>query len=99
MLQDLAVAAALGIESVERNGRLYVAGLSMFSAEISRQVLAAHPDLYEPNTRDWPTLAIRDGRLNLESINRAPLGVGFNLDAEQFSSLDDYRRRRGPELR
>jgi hypothetical protein len=43
LLQDLAVQASLGIESVERNGHHYFAGLSMFGPEAQREVLRAHP--------------------------------------------------------
>jgi hypothetical protein len=94
LLQDLAVAAALGIESVERNGHHYFAGLSMFPEEVGRQVLAAHPDLYEPSPQGWPTPVIRSGRMILKSVNKAPLGVGFELDLSPFESVNQYRRRR-----
>jgi hypothetical protein len=92
LLQDLAVAAALGIESVERNGHHYFAGLSMFPPEVGRQVLTAHRDLYETSPNGWPTLTIRNGRLNLQSINQAPLGVGFELDLSPFATVEEYRQ-------
>jgi hypothetical protein len=85
LLQDLAVCAALGIESVERNGHHYFAGLSMFPQAIQRQVLDAHSDLYEPSRDGWPTLRIRDGMLSVASLNASPLGVGFVLDSEQLA--------------
>ena len=80
LLQDLAVMAALGIRSVERNGHHYHAGLSQFPPAMQRQVLAQHPDLYQPGSRGWPTLRIADGKIELDTINRAPLGVGFEVD-------------------
>ncbi len=83
LLQDLAVMAALGIESVERNGHHYCAGLSLFPARIQRQVLAAHPDVYQPSEAGWPTVAIDQGRINVSSLNRAPFGVGFELAVEE----------------
>lgn len=81
LLQDMAVQAALGIESVERNGHHYFAGLSAFPQAVQKQVREGHPDLYETAPPPgWPTLAIRDGRLNLGSVNAAPFGCHFDLD-------------------
>ena len=82
LLQDLAVAAALGIESVERNGHHYFAGLSMFPKNVQRTVLGAHGDLYAETSRGWPAVAIRDGMLAIESLNRAPFGTGFEMDLD-----------------
>ncbi len=88
LLQDLAVCAALGIESVERNGHHYFAGLSMFPPGVQRQVAEAHPDLYRASRDGWPTLTLRDGTLRLGSVNAAALGVGPAIDVEQFAPLD-----------
>jgi len=79
LLQDLAVMAALGIESVERNGHHYVAGLSAYSAELQQQVLTTHPDLYHGTEKGWPSLTIQQGRISLDSINRAPFGYDFEM--------------------
>ena len=75
--QDLAVMAALGIESVERNGHHYFAGLSMFDEATQKAVLAAHPDLYYATAEGWPTLTITDGMVALGTINAAPFGTPF----------------------
>jgi hypothetical protein len=80
VLQDLAVQAALGNESVERNGHHYVAGLSAFPPAIGEAMLAAHGDLYGRSPAGWPTLRIVRGRIELGSVNAAPLGVGPLLD-------------------
>ncbi|WP_309721402.1 hypothetical protein [Armatimonas sp.] len=61
--QDLAVMAALGIESVERNGHHYFAGLSMFDKATQDAALAAHPTLYHRSPAGWPTLTITDGKI------------------------------------
>ena len=87
LLQDLAVAAALDIDSVERNGHHYFAGLSQFPATVQQQILACHDDLYQDSQAGWPTLNIQQGSLDLTSINQAPLGMGFVLDVEQFSPV------------
>lgn len=91
LLQDLSVAAALGVASIERNGHHYFAGLSAFPAEVQQQTLQSHGDLYRNSNAGWPTLNIRDGQLDLSSVNAAPLGVGFDLDVEQFTSLRTWQ--------
>ncbi len=90
--QDLAVAATLGVTSVERNGHHYFAGLSAFPVQVQRQVLDAHADLFRRADSGWPTLNIRDGRVSLESVLSAPFGVGFEIDVEQFTPSDEWRR-------
>lgn len=93
VLQDLAVMATLGIESVERNGHHYFAGLSMFPADIQEKILKHHPDLYRKSAAGWPTLNVRDGEVHLDSLNRAALGVGFSVDVEQFTPIDQFRAK------
>ena len=91
LLQDLAVAGSLGIRSVERNGHHYFAGLSAFPDSIGDRMLECHGDLYHRSRDGWPTLSIRRGRLSLASLQRAPLGVGFELDVERFVGLESWR--------
>jgi hypothetical protein len=91
LLQDLAVCAALGIRSVERNGHHYFAGLSMFPRDVQEQFQAAHGDLYHASLRGWPTLAIREGLLFLQSVNAAPFGVAPLVDVGQFTPLALWR--------
>jgi len=87
LLQDLAAMAALGIESVERNGHHYHAGLSQFPGTVQKQVLTHHSDLYMPSLSGWPTLRIENGRLDLSSINAAPFGAAFELALDQFQKI------------
>ncbi len=93
LLQDLAVASSLGVSSIERNGHHYFAGLSAFPGPVGEQVLEAHGDLYHRSRNGWPTLTVRDGRVSLASLRRAPLGVGFELDVERFTPSADWRSR------
>ena len=88
--QDLAVCAALGIESVERNGHHYHPGLSQLPGAMQTAALEHHPDLYHTSPDNWPTLTIQDGRLNATSINQAPFGVGFALDLTDLTSVPDW---------
>ena len=92
LLQDLAVCASLGIDSVERNGHHYFAGLSMFPREVQEAMLAAHGDLYHPSQHGWPTLTVRDGWLDLSSVLAAPFGVAPLVPVEQFTPLDAWRQ-------
>jgi hypothetical protein len=80
LLQDLAAQAALGVESVERNGHHYFAGLSMWPKSVQTQVLRHHPDLYRETERGWPAVRIEDGTISVASVAAAPFGVGFEVD-------------------
>lgn len=79
-LQDLAVQAALGITSVERNGHHYFAGLSAWPSTVQDLVLQHHGDLYVRSGRGWPTMLVRDGEISVESVSHAPFGEGFDFD-------------------
>ena len=65
--QDLALAALLGIEHVERNGHHYVDGMAGAPEGEQRDFLAAQPDLYE-RSRGAVRLAIRQGMVSLGSL-------------------------------
>lgn len=88
LLQDLAVMASLGIESVERNGHHYHAGLSQFPAEIQRQTLRDHPDLYQLSPAGWPTLRIDSGRVRVDSVVAAPFGMQSQPELELFEVVE-----------
>jgi hypothetical protein len=92
LLQDLTVCAALGIQSIERNGHHYFAGLSMFPPHVQEQVLQHHGDLYHRSRDGWPTLNIRNGEVDVGSLMRAPFGVGFEVPVERFLTPDQWRR-------
>lgn len=84
LLQDLAVMAALGIESVERNGHHYHAGLSQLPRDVQRLVLRHHGDLYHTSPGGWPALTLEEGAVRLGSVNEAPFGVGFEVPLDAF---------------
>jgi L-alanine-DL-glutamate epimerase-like enolase superfamily enzyme len=90
LLQDLAVCAALGIESVERNGHHYHPGLSQLPKSMQDATLQHHPDLYHAGPDGWPTLDIHNGRVSLDTINLAPFGVGFEIDYTDLTSATDW---------
>lgn len=91
VIQDLAVMATLGIESVERNGHHYFSGLSMFPQEIQKGILTNHGDLYRQSSKGWPALDIQDGVVRMTSVNESPFGLGFSLDPAQFTPVDGFR--------
>lgn len=65
--QDSALAALLGLGHAERNGHHYVGGFGDAPTDEAAAFQAAHPDLYAPSDHG-PRLAIRDGRLALDSL-------------------------------
>ncbi len=81
--QDLAVAALLGLEHVERNGHHYVKGFGGVCTREPEDFLEGHPGLY---TRLGHTVCLRihKGRLDLRSLG----GPGFACNAlPDFDSM------------
>ena len=90
MIQDLTVAANLGIAHAERNGHHYFAGLSMYPQRVQGQVLACHGTFYRRHEERYPALDVRQGRVDVSSIVNAPFGYDFELDTTQFTPLDEW---------
>ena len=78
--QDLVVQAALGIESVERNGHHYFKGLAQFGPELQKATRTAFPSLYIEDDNGYTRLDVTDGSLDLSSLNEQAFGV----NTEQF---------------
>lgn len=95
LLQDLAVVAALGIPHVERNGHHYFRGLSMHAPELQDALLTRHAGLYERHPRGFAALSVRQGHLDLRSINSAPFGCCLELDTSGFTPLNDWIKSGG----
>ncbi len=90
LLQDLAVAACLGVGHTERNGHHYFTGLSMYPHDVQSKVLQHHGTLYRLHEAGFPTLNVQGGRLNIASVVDAPFGYGFDLDTTRFTPLEDW---------
>lgn len=80
LLQDLAVQAILGNESVERNGHHYFRGLAMLPHRLQQRVVEAHPDLYRWHAQGFAQLRIEDGSISTESVLKAPFGYSLTFD-------------------
>ena len=91
LLQDLAVAASLGITHLERNGHHYFRGLSMYDDALQQQVLNHHPDLYRRHADGFAAVSLTDGRLDVNSVVDAPFGAGFELDPSAFTPLAEWQ--------
>lgn len=88
LLQDLAVQAALGNASVERNGHHYFAGLSFWPAAWQAAMRNLHPDLYRGD-HGHVRLDVRAGRLRLGTVNAAPFGTEFLPESGDSSGLTE----------
>ena len=88
LFQDLAMMAALGIEHVERNGHHYFKGLSAWPEPAQSSMLETHGDLYRTHPEGYPTLWIKDGMLDLTSMNASPFGPRELLDLSSLVSID-----------
>lgn len=82
--QDLAMAALLGLDHIERNGHHYVKGFSGVSAVEQDRFLEAHPGLYRRVGREV-CLEICEGSLDLKSLS----GTGFGTPVlPDFNSME-----------
>ena len=90
VVQDLMVAAVLGIKHVERNGHHYFKGLSMMPESIQSQMLESHGDIYRKHEEGFPALDVLDGKLSVDSLLKAPFGVGPLIDVSEFVRLEDW---------
>jgi len=72
--QDLALVALLGLPHVERNGHHFVDGFAGRPKAEAVRFMEAHPDLYA-DTPHGPRLAIRDGMLEIGSLDVPGLGA------------------------
>jgi hypothetical protein len=79
LLQDLAVQAVLGNQSVERNGHHYFCGLKVFPRAWWEPLARAHSDLYTSDTDGWPRVDVKDGKMAIGTVNSAPFGCNFEL--------------------
>lgn len=90
LLQDLAVAALLGITHIERNGHHYFKGLTMYPLEIQQQICRTHSDVYTTDSQVGVTLRVEEGQLNIGSVNESPFGYGFDFEPAIFGQLDAW---------
>jgi hypothetical protein len=88
--QDLTQLAALGIPHAERNGHHYVRGLDHLSPAERRSCAQVHGTLYAP-LGDSLALAIRQGRIDLSSLQCPGLGVGVEVDAASMVPLEEWK--------
>ena len=84
--QDLALAALLGLAHVERNGHHFVDGFSGRPRAEAERFRAAHPDLYAETPRG-PRLAIRDGALEIGSLDTPGLGATAEPDHAAMDAM------------
>lgn len=83
--QDLTHLAALGVTHAERNGHHYVRGLDHLSENERAACLEGHAALYGPDG-----LRIRDGRIDLSSLQVPGLGVGVPTDTGAMVPLERW---------
>ncbi|WP_417850531.1 hypothetical protein [Thalassoglobus sp.] len=87
LLQDLTMAACLGIEHVERNGHHYFAGLSIFPRQLQEQSLRNHPDLFHQMESGLIAVHPQSGHLEIDSLLKSPFGM---LEHPDLSLLTEW---------
>lgn len=84
--QDLALVALLGLSHVERNGHHFVDGFNGRPKTEAVRFMEAHPDLYADTPRG-PRLAIRNGVLDLGSLETPGLGASVEPDYAAMAAM------------
>ena len=74
--QDLALATLIGAMHVERNGHHYVDGMTGAPRHEEDKFLARHSDIYRRAANGRVRVTIRDGAIQLGSLDVPGLGVG-----------------------
>lgn len=87
--QDLAQLAALGVTHAERNGHHYVRGLDHLSPTERQACARVHARLYTA-LGDSLALDIRQGRIDLSSLQCPGLGVGMEMDTASMIPLEEW---------
>lgn len=89
--QDFAVAAALGLEHVERNGHHYFRGLDHLPRGEAEDALRVHSDLYTAKG-NLIHLHIQRGAVQLGSLQRNGLGYDIPIRFEERMPLDTWQK-------
>jgi len=84
--QDLALISLLGLPHVERNGHHFVDGFNGRPKAEAYRFLEAHPGLYADTPRG-PRLAIREGMLDLSSLETPGLGATLEPDYAMMDAM------------
>ena len=84
--QDLALISLLGLPHVERNGHHFVDGFNGRPKAEAYRFLEAHPGLYADTPRG-PRLAIREGMLDLSSLETPGLGATLEPDYTMMDAM------------
>ena len=84
--QDLALVSLLGLPHVERNGHHFVDGFSGRPKAEAYRFLEAHPTLYA-DTPQGPRLALREGMLDLASLDTPGLGATLEPDTGAMAPM------------
>lgn len=92
--QDLAVAAALGLTHIERNGHHYWGAAAHLTPDVDSALAAAHPDLFARVDAGPARLVITDGEVQLGSVVAAPFGLAPELDVSALEALTVESARR-----
>jgi hypothetical protein len=86
---DLCLAAALGIEHVERNGHHYHPGLTYLPEQERREALRCHGDLYaEQHGRIAPHIV--DGRFQIASLQCPGFGFAALPQLDEWQSAEEF---------
>ncbi len=85
--QDFAVIAALGLDNAERNGHHFFYGLQHLTESEKASAATHHPGLYRSSEGEM-FLDVKDGKVDVSSLQVPGLGVMAEPDWESMKSLE-----------
>ncbi len=89
LVQDLAVAAALGIEHVERNGHHFFQGMRHVAPQDADAALERHGRLFE-RRGEIRTVCIRNGQMDARGLTGPGLGDAVIPNVATWSGWEDF---------
>jgi hypothetical protein len=87
---DLCAVASLGITHLERNGHHYFPGLRHLPRSDFQNAIEHHPNLYRVDGEE-AFLNVRNGRLEIASLQCPGFGLGIDLDMDAFTPAEEWK--------
>jgi hypothetical protein len=85
LFQDCAVAAALGVKHLERNGHHYFRGLQAWPMDVQSSLLQEHPDFLAMLDQGFTAVKIQEGKMKITSINSSHFGTSALVESACFA--------------
>jgi hypothetical protein len=90
VVQDLSLAAALGVTHIGLKGHHYFRGLGMMTAAAQQKLVAVHGDLFATNAAGFAALKIAGGKVDVAGVAGGPFGPVCEMAVEGTTAIDEW---------